>query len=267
MKNTDCLTTLAGALSYAMGIEAPNQAEPANENLCRYIDEALAGQKATRIFMYNPDAIAQWVYQKYPHLFEEVKQHTDAEIPFRTVIPSVTPVCFGTMYTGAQPQIHGIESYVKPVIRIDTLFDALIRSGKKVALVSTAGDSMSHIFLEREMDYYIYDTVEQINAKACQLIAEDRYDFIAVYNANYDTIMHKYGPESPEALEELRHNAHSFGVFAELIKTHWASHHTLMGFAMDHGCHEIDGHCGSHGLDMDEDINIVHFYKALRPSV
>jgi hypothetical protein len=30
---------------------------------------------------------------------------------------------------------------------------------------------------------------------------------------------------------------------------------------MDHGCHEIDGGHGSHGLDMPEDINIVHLYK------
>ena len=29
---------------------------------------------------------------------------------------------------------------------------------------------------------------------------------------------------------------------------------------MDHGCHEIDGGCGSHGLDMPEDLNIHHFY-------
>ena len=36
-----------------------------------------------------------------------------------------------------------------------------------------------------------------------------------------------------------------------------------MGFTMDHGCHEIDGNCGSHGLDMDEDLNIVHLYKIL----
>jgi hypothetical protein len=36
----------------------------------------------------------------------------------------------------------------------------------------------------------------------------------------------------------------------------------LMGFAMDHGCHEIDGGCGSHGLAMEEDLNIVHLYKA-----
>ena len=30
--------------------------------------------------------------------------------------------------------------------------------------------------------------------------------------------------------------------------------------AMDHGCHEIDGGCGSHGLDMPEDI--LQFYSA-----
>ena len=30
---------------------------------------------------------------------------------------------------------------------------------------------------------------------------------------------------------------------------------------MDHGCHEIDDRCGSRGLDMSEDLNIVHLYK------
>ena len=27
----------------------------------------------------------------------------------RTVLPSVTPVCFGTMFTGVTPHVHGIE--------------------------------------------------------------------------------------------------------------------------------------------------------------
>ena len=49
-----------------------------------------------------------------------------------------------------------------------------------------------------------------------------------------------------------------------LIRKYWKNHNTLVGFAMDHGCHEIDGGCGSHGLDMPEDINIVHFYKGYR---
>ena len=185
------------------------------------------------------------------------------ELPLCTVMPSVTPVCFGTMYTGAQPQVHGIQSYVKPVIRIDTIFDALIRSGKKGAIVSTANDSMSIIYLEREMDYFIYDTTEQVYAKAVELIIKDEHDFIAVYNADYDAYMHKFGPESKEALAELRANVRAFGMFSELITEHWKSHNTLLGFAMDHGCHEIDGDCGSHGLDMEEDLNIVHLYKII----
>jgi hypothetical protein len=73
--------------------------------------------------------------------------------------------------------------------------------------------------------------------------------------------MHKTGPESAGALAELRLNDHVFAMLSHLIATHWKHHNTLIGFAMDHGCHEIDGGCGSHGLDMPEDINIVHCYK------
>ena len=262
MKNTRSLDTLCAALAETMGIAAPACAAAPSPELCEYVQNVLDGQKADRIFMYNPDAIAQWVYEKYRPMFQEAVSRTELAVPFCTVMPSVTPVCFGTMYTGAQPAVHGIQAYVKPVIAIETMFDALIKAGKKPAIVSTAGDSMSKIFLERDMDYFIYDSVEKVNAKACQLILEDKHDFIAVYNGNYDSFMHKYAPESAEALGELRANVRTFGMFAEMIEEHWTSHNTLLGFAMDHGCHEIDGQCGSHGLDMDEDLNIVHLYKA-----
>ena len=49
---------------------------------------------------------------------------------------------------------------------------------------------MSKIFLERNMDYFIYDTVAEVNAKAAEIIMEDKYDFVAVYNKNYDFVMH-----------------------------------------------------------------------------
>ena len=261
-KNKTSLDTLCGALCEIMGVRAPEKSAPPNNTLVESANEMFGGEKADRIFMYNPDAIAQWIYQKYPQLMKEVAQRTEIEVPFCTVMPSVTPVCFGTMYTGAQPAVHGIMAYEKPVIKIDTLFDAMIRSGKKCAIVSTARDSMSKIFLEREMDYFIYDTVEEVNATAVQLIIEDNYDFIAVYNKNYDALMHKFGPESIEALSELRANSETFAMFDVLIQKYWKKHNRLMGFAMDHGCHEIDGGCGSHGLDMPEDLNIVHFYKA-----
>ena len=263
MKNPDSLDSLCAALSYAMGIDASCCAAPANTDLCAYLDNVLRGEKADRIFMYNPDAIAQWIYEKYPQIFEEAMRRTDIEIPLCSVMPSVTPVCFGTMYTGAQPQVHGIQSYKKPVITIDTIFDALIRCGKKPAIIAYGNCSMSRIYLNRDMDYFILNDVEQVNTKAVELILRDEHDFIAVYNGNYDSHMHKFGPESPEALGELRANIRAFGMFYELIAEHWKSHNTLLGFAMDHGCHEIDDNCGSHGLDMDEDLNIIHFYKLL----
>jgi len=256
------LDTLCAALAAAMGVESPAQAAAPNAAVTAYAEKVFAGEKADRLFMYNPDAIAQWVYEKYPQLVVEAKNLTELEVPFRTVMPSVTPVCFGTMYTGAQPEVHGIQAYTKPVIKIDTLFDALLRAGKKPAIVCTAGDSLSKIYLEREMDYFFYPTVAEVNAKAAQLILEDKYDAIVVYNGNYDSIMHRWGPESLEALGELRANSEAFAMFSAMIAEHWKQHNTLVGFAMDHGCHEIDGNLGSHGLDMDEDLHIVHLYKA-----
>ncbi len=263
MLNPVSLDTLCGALCYAMGIEKPAMAAEKNETLSSYVDEALKGAKADRVLMYNPDAIAEWIAEKYANLLKKVTEKTDVAVPFQTVMPSVTPVCFGTMYTGAQPSVHGIQKYEKPVIRIDTMFDAMIRAGKKPVIIADNKCSMAHIFLEREMDYFFYDSYEEVNAKAAELILEDKYDFIAVYNGNYDSVMHKTGPESTAALSEMRTNAETFATLYQLVKDHWKKHNTLIGFAMDHGCHEIDGECGSHGLDMPEDLNIVHRYKIL----
>ena len=83
--------------------------------------------------------------------------------------------------------------------------------------------------------------------------------------------MHKFGPESPEALAELRTNCHTFGVLSHLIRNNWKQHDTLLGFAMDHGCHATDyiskGNgkhiLGHHGKDFPEDLNIRHFYAAI----
>ena len=262
MYNEKSLDTLCAALAEVMGVERPAQANEPNELLVNYAKEKFEGRTPDRMFMFNPDAIAQWVYEKYPQLCVEAKKWTELEVPFCTVMPSVTPVCFGTFYTGAQPAVHGIQKYAKPVIKIDTLFDALIRAGKRVAIIAENHCSMAAIFLEREMDYFIYDTIEEINAKAAELIIKDEYDVIVVYDGNYDSIMHKHGPESIEALGELRANSEAFAMFCAMIDTHWKHHDTLVGFAMDHGCHEIDGGCGAHGLDMEEDLNIVHLYKA-----
>ena len=260
--NEFSLTGICASLAEAIGIEPPKEANPSIPALNDLVARTCG--KVDRIFMYNPDAVGMWLYQKYTSFYLPLQRNIQLTLPLRTVMPSVTPVCFGTMYTGAYPEVHGIRSYTKPVIRIDTLFDALIRAGKKPALVSTEGHSLSKIYLERPMDYFIFPTVDECTAKALQLIEEDAYDFILLYNTDYDASIHRFGPEGKESLEALQKDIRVFGEIADRIRTYWKQHRTLLGFAPDHGCHEIDGGVGSHGLDMPEDLNILHFYTVIR---
>lgn len=250
------LINLASSLTSALGVAAPLLAEKPLEIMQKFT----AGKNIDRVLMYNPDAVALWLFEKYTDLFDDVMLNTQLTLPLQTVMPSVTPVCFGTMYTGVSPEVHGIQSYRKPVIKTDSVFDALIRAGKKPCIVSTGNDSMSKIFLEREMDYFIVETPDEANAKAVELIKDDKYDFISVYNGNYDGNMHQCSPEGEAAIEALKHNNAAFKMLADAVKENWQSHNTLIGYAPDHGCHEIDGGCGSHGLFMPEDMNIIHFY-------
>ena len=258
--NSYSLNSVAAALMEAMGIEKPECAAPANPAMKALLKNN-GIEKVDRVVMYNPDAVALWLYQKYTEYYLPVQKHISLTLPLKVVMPSVTPVCFGTMYTGAMPEVHGIQSYTKPVIKTDSVFDALIRAGKKPAILATSeGCSMSKIYLEREMDYFFYPTIDEVNARALDLIEADEYDFIAIYNGNYDSKMHKNAPEGEESLAALRANCKVFDEIGETIKRCWKNHKTLLGFAPDHGCHEIDGGAGSHGLDMVEDLNILHFY-------
>lgn len=259
--NSIPITSIAKTITDIMGVEPPKHADSSVNMIVKSAKSAFEGKNADRVFMYNPDAIALWLFQKYTALFEEAVICSDVQLPMLSVMPSVTPVCFASMYTGAMPDVHGIKTYEKPVLKTDTLFDALLRAGLKPAIVSTTGDSISHIFLERNMDYYIYDTPEECNQKAMELIAEDKHDLIVLYNSNFDDTMHKHGPKSDESLEVLKKNIETFGFITKEIENHWKNHRTMIGFCPDHGCHEIDGNLGSHGLDMVDDMNVIHFYR------
>lgn len=257
IRNSICITTVSDTVSSIMGIKKEENLNPV---LLSLAEKKLKGKTADRAVLYNPDAVALWLYQKYTDLFTDALISSDIALPMLSVMPSVTPVCFASMYTGVMPQIHGIQKYEKPVLTVNTIFDTFIKAGKKCAIVSTARDSISCIFLEREMDYFIYESFEEVNKKALELIDEDIYDLIVIYNGNYDGTMHKFGPESKESIDALKHNIAFYNELVEKIKTSWKDHDVLYGFMPDHGCHEIDGECGSHGLDMEEDMNIIHFY-------
>ena len=129
------LTGVAAALTEALGAEAPQSAAPALEAI-----RTLCAGFVDRVLMYNPDAVALWLFEKYTDLFLPVMRRTQLTLPLQTVMPSVTPVCFGTMYTGALPEVHGIQSYTKPVIRTEER-----RPGTAVFRAASLGD-VSHLY-------------------------------------------------------------------------------------------------------------------------
>ena len=255
-----CITSVRASVQALAGIGGSASIDAPNSLITALGEKKLSGRFIDRALIYNPDAVALWLYQKYTDLFTAAALNSDLAIPMCSVMPSVTPVCFASMYTGVMPEVHGIRKYEKPVLKTETLFDAYLAAGKRAAIVSTSGDSISKIFLEREMDYYIHDTVEEVNRCAMDLIEEDQYDLIVVYNGNYDGTMHKCGTESEQALAALRQNVAFYAELVEKIRTSWRDHDVFYGFCPDHGCHEIDAECGSHGLDMPEDMNVIHFY-------
>lgn len=260
LNSSICITSvLATALELA-GIEKREGIDSANPVVTALAKKKLGDKKTDRTVIYNPDAVALWVYQKYTEKFTAAHMCSDFSLPMLSVMPSVTPVCFASMYTGVLPDIHGIKRYEKPVLKTKTIFDDFIAAGKKCAIVSTSNDSISMIFLEREMDYFIYDTVEEVNAKALEIIDEDKYDLVVIYNGNYDGTMHRHGPEAAESLAALDGNVVFFKELSDRIECKWKNHNVFFAFCPDHGCHEIDEGCGSHGLDMEEDMNVIHFY-------
>lgn len=262
-----CITRTASTILSLLGISAPPEMDsPIKEVLRKALDRftpADGQAPCDRVFLYNPDAIAMWVYEKYADYFAEMEKYTDLRLPMLSVIPPVTPVCFGSMYSGLLPAEHGILKYEKPILRVPTIFDVLAQAGKKAAIVSTEGDSISKIFLEREIDYYIYPKKEACNQKALELIALDQYDCIVLYNGDYDYYMHRHTPEGKRALRALGENIATFQELHTAIHTHWRTHRTALAFAPDHGCHRAYAFLGTHGVDKPCDMNIPHFYSFL----
>lgn len=255
--NQICITQTASTILTLLGIAPTSQMAPP-------IKQVLDCQgSCDRIFIYNPDAIAMWIYEKYADYFKEMEKKIDLKLPMLSVIPPVTPVCFASMYSGLQPAVHGIQKYEKPVLTVPTVFDLLSQAGKKAAIVSTEGDSISKIFLNRKIDYFIYPSKEACNQKALALIEQDYYDMIVLYNGDYDYQMHRHAPEGKKALRALQENIATFRQLQASIQKYWSAHQTTLTFAPDHGCHRVCGFLGNHGKNLPCDMNIMHFYSFL----
>jgi hypothetical protein len=215
--------------------------------------------KVAKCLVYAPDAIGLTIHEKYPEYFSALNRIINHTEPLQSMYPSNTPVCFAWMFSGASPDIHGIQKYERPVLKIDTIFDAMLRAGKKVAIIAVKNCSIDLIFRERNLDYYSELNDEAVLKQVHQNL--DRYDFIVAYNSEYDDRLHKTHPYSEACMQALAHHNQAYIDLLQKIQQAWRGNSWLLVYAPDHGAHfnEVDG-VGTHGQNIPEDMNLLHHY-------
>ena len=217
--------------------------------------------KNEKTFIYCPDAVGEIHRQHYPELLARVEKVAGIRLLSSGVMPSVTPVCFGTIFSGASPEVHGITHYTKPVLEVETLFDSAANAGKKVAIIAVNQCSIDMIFRKRKVDYYSMRTDARCREIAEKVLRTDDYDMIVCYSTDYDHLSHKTGCDSEESVTALKNCVQYFEDFARLTDEIWGKYNHTLVWAPDHGNHPISETSGTHGTNTPEDMLVNHFYR------
>ncbi len=253
------LKQFAATIAECMEFPLPDAYAPSVSWAAKLLKERMGGA-ADRVVLYHADAVGLYIWQKYNNLFAPVYRHTSMALPFLSTVESVTPVAHASMYTGLDPAAHGIETYTRPRLSCDTLYDQMIAAGKKVAILAMRDSTFLHIFKGRAMDYFEEKNAAEIQDKALELIASDQYDLISIHTFMYDDAAHAFGPESRQALNAVSIEAEVFANIAEKLREFCGRHRILLSYAPDHGQHLTEGGTGAHGSKLIEDMNILHFF-------
>lgn len=220
--------------------------------------------RPARGVIFCPDAIGRHVFDRFPELLSAVTSLAPMAVELRAMLPSVTPVCFASMFTGALPEAHGIRKYEKPVVQIESLFDILGSAGKSVALVAVKDSSLDRIFAGRLIDHFTEPDDPAVLVRTLALIEAGRHDLIVAYQQQYDDILHEEGVFSANAVCAVHRHIEAFERISHQMDRCWSACDHFIVFAPDHGAHDCPNGVGTHGDDCPNDMQVVHFYGVRR---
>lgn len=248
-----------------MGVPYPNGASAAPIAEVLSAMETLGVRKVRKALLYAPDAIGEWHYQSYVNEFAPVVEAAPVAVRIRSMTPSKTPVCYGSMFTGMKPHEHGITQPERRVLTVDTLFDTLERSGLSVAIVATSGSSIDILFKERRIDYYSEPYDGEVNTRVHEILGSQCYDVIVAYNQEYDDGIHSSTPTSVKSMKGFRNHLKAFVELSEAFNARYRGLDRCVAFLPDHGVHlDPESGRGTHGSDMPDDMDVRHFWGVYR---
>ena len=264
---TPTLCTLAGIDPPALSAADPLR--PVTECM-----KTAGVKQVSKLLVFAPDAIGTHLYKRYTSEFDAVLRNAPIRVSLCSVMPSVTPVCYASIFTGAMPESHGltVSTDPRPVLKCDTFFDAALRAGKRCAIATITDSSIDRLFRERDMDYSLVDVVEgtdydgKVREIGEEFIRKGEHDIVTVYNQTVDDVQHATGPFSSETAEAMRNNIANFVKLVETAKEAWAGESWAVAFTPDHGGHLVENGRGSHGEDIPEDMHVEYFF-GITPAV
>jgi hypothetical protein len=156
-----------------------------------------------------------------------------------TVYPARTVVCFSSMLTGAAPEEHGISSnlVIRLGLRVESVFDALRRAGKKGLLVGIAhlidafGDDVASVTSVAHNDKIDQNLI----AAAKRELAEQDPDLLVLQLLAVDQNGHTRGTYYPEYVERIEITDHLIDEFMGWCEERGYLDDTAVILMADHG--------------------------------
>src|SRR5687767_4873765 len=109
------LRAVTPTLCSLMDVPVPAlSSSPLFEEVVVSVSNAIVGP-VERCLIFAADAIGARPLKFLRGGFERLTEAAAIEVRLRSVHPSITPVCFASMFTGASPEAHGIQKGVRPV--------------------------------------------------------------------------------------------------------------------------------------------------------
>ena len=249
----DCvrsMTDVAPTVSAVLGLPVPSRAcgSPLESAA-----SALAG--AARVAVLVPDGLGLYAWNLWRSEMPFLEGlRAAAGVTLASVMPSITPVNFATMVTGADPDGHGIRSFHDD-FACETLFDVVRASGGKSAGIGFGGYTGSEL-LGRSADIWGKvdgGTDDAIANAILEIAGRSRPEFLIAQLGRVDDAFHRHGPSSSEVVPMLRETDRRLRLVVERL----AGFDYGILILADHGHHDVDepslGLRGTHGTESPED--------------
>ena len=255
------ITSITPTICTLMNVEYPNISTTEVLDDLLLVHKKKVGSSINRCLVYAPDGIGFFLTQRYKEQFQRLKSTAPFSVRLCSVFPPKTPICFASMFTGAMPKIHGREKSERTVLKCETIFDAFVKAGKKVAIIAVENSSIDLLFRERDLDYYTEKDDASVTKKTIEILEKDIHDLVIVYHQEYDDTLHRTTPISEEAIVAMNNHIDSFIELGKAFNSSWKKHNRLLLFTPDHGAHiSRENARGTHGNNIPEDMVVNHYY-------